>query len=405
MGCSFFFSGSETALFSLTKEDLHRFREQEGRLGHIIHSLLESPKDLLITILFGNMVSNVCFYSLSYGLLVQVRNPLVRTAAGFAPLLCVVICGEVLPKSIAVGIPRQFARVVAIPITVIKKATYFIRIVLGNVIDYLARIIKHEAQEQKYITAHELKMLVDLSQKTGVIDSAERTMLNEIVEMGDTRVKEIMTPRVDMTLFDLSDGREKLRRLVCKTRHSRVPVYEERIDNIIGVIHSKDIFLKPDADLASLIRPIRAVPESQTIESLLREFREEKKQLAIVVDEYGGVEGMVTLEDILEEIVGEIGDEFDKTKIPARLTEDGDYLLAGDLNLRQWEVLFGEDVPLRGVTTLGGFVTALLGHLPREGEHVQYKNLSMTVEKLKHHRVAQVRLHLMHKDGDEGGEQ
>ncbi|NOZ21803.1 MAG: HlyC/CorC family transporter [Planctomycetes bacterium] len=401
MGLSFFFSGSETALFTLTREDLHRFKEEKGRSGRIIHSLLDSPKDLLVTILFGNMVVNIFFYSLSYGLIAQIENALAQTAVGVVSLILVVLFGEVVPKSVAVAVPCRFARVIAFPIAAFKKISFPVRYALGRVIDAFAQVARHGAAEEKYITADELKMLVDVSQQTGVLDRAERTMINEIVELGEVRVKEVMTPRVDMALFDLAGDPQNLRALIRETRHTKIPVYRGDIDNIVGVIHSKDVFLKPDEDLESLVRPIRFVPESKTIESLLRQFRAEKTQMAIVVDEYGGAEGMVTLEDILEEIVGEIEDEYDEAEPPVQVIENSAYLLSGDLNLRDWEDLFGDEIIRPGVTTLGGFVTGLLGHLPKEGEQVQYKNLFFTIKKQRHHRVAQVLLELMPEEKTE----
>ena len=403
LGLSFFFSGSETAFFTLTKEDLHRFREQEGRLGRIIHSLLDTPKDLLVTILFGNMVVNISFYSLSCGLIGQIRNPLTQTIVGLVSLVLVITLGEVAPKSLAVAIPCRFARVVALPIAAFKRVSFPIRYALGSVIDAFARIARREVEEEKYITADELKMLVDMSQRTGILDRVERTMINEIVELGEVRVKEVMTPRVDMTLFELPGEPKDLRTLIRQTRHTKVPVFRGDIDNIIGVIHSKDVFLTPDADLESLVRPVRFVPESKTIESLLRQFRAEKAQMAIVVDEYGGMEGMVALEDMLEEVVGEIEDEYDEAESPVQVLDNGAYLLSGDLGLRDWEDLFGSEIMQPGVTTLGGFVTSLLGHLPKEGEQVKYKNLFFTVKKVRRHRVARVLLELLPKaqEGEE----
>lgn len=399
---SFFFSGSETALFSLTKEELHRFKEHGGRWGAMVCSLLSDPKDLLITVLFGNMVVNVLFFSFSFDFFLQTGNRLIESLGGLAALLTVLVFGEVLPKAVAVTAPYHAARFVAPPLTVLKKAAFPIRLVIGAMIGAVTGVVGHPPAEEKYITAEELKMLLSLSQKAGVVDRRAWTMINEVVEFGEIRVKEVMTPRVDMTLFRLPGAPEEFRELVRRTRHSKIPVYKERIDNIIGVIHSKDVFLKPNEPLEGLVRPIQFVPESQSVESLLRQFREQKGRLAMVVDEYGGIEGMVTMEDILEEIVGEIWDEFDDRETPVEVTDDGRYLLSGDLNLRDWASLFGDDATLPGVTTLGGFITHLLGHVPHEGEAVPYKNLFFTVKKVRHRRVAQVALQLRDEKTEAG---
>jgi len=393
LGLSFFFSGSETALFSLTREDLHRFKNEEGRLGAMICSLLDDPKGLLVTILFGNMVVNVFFYSVSFIFLAQIGRPVVQTVLGLGLLVLVIVFGEVVPKATAVSIPCRFSRTVALPIALLKKITLPVRVLIGGVVTAAMALIPKWTDEETDVTADELKMLVDLSQHAGIIDRGERTMINEIVEFGDIRVREVMTPRVDMTLFELPGTREAFLDLVHRSRHSKVPVYRDDIDNLVGVIHAKDAFLRPDQSLEELTRPIRFVPEFQTIESLLREFREKRTQMAIVVDEYGGFEGMITLEDILEEIVGEIEDEFDEGEEPVRMVNGG-YLLSGDLSMREWEELFGDDLMLPGVSTLGGFVATLLGRVPREGDEITYKNLFFVIKKMRRRRVAQVRLEL-----------
>jgi len=394
LGASFFFSGSETALFSLRRTELRQLSEHPSRVGNIVLALLRDPKDLLVTILFGNTIVNVLFYSLAYGLAERVTTPVFAALWAFAGLFAVVICGEVMPKSAAIHAPLKFAFAVALPLSVFQRFTRPVRAPLGILIDGLTRYLA-PAGTDKFVTADELKMLVDLSAKEGALDHDERAMIREVMEMREVAVREVMVPRVDVTFFDLDGSNEEFLDLVRRTHVSKVPVYEERPDNIRGVVYAKDLFLHPDADIREFIRPVLFVPESMTVERLLRQFREQKAQFAIVVDEYGGTAGLVTLEDILEEIVGEIDDEFDRDVEPVRQNPDGSYILAGNLSMRDWAGVFRIRTDPEKCITLGGFVTLLLGHVPKRGDKVRYRNLLFTVEDVGRRRVRRIRLDLV----------
>jgi magnesium and cobalt transporter len=188
-----------------------------------------------------------------------------------------------------------------------------------------------------------------------------------------------------------------------RTRVSKMLVYEGEMDNIVGVVYAKAAFLNPDRALADLVRPVYFVPESKTVESLLKDFRARKIQFAVAVDEYGGVSGLVTLEDCLEEIVGDISDETDRPAAePVRRVGDAEYLLAGNLSIRSWADAFDIDVPDDGgrYSTVAGFLTALLGRLPRPGDTVEWRNLGFKVEEVRRHRVTLVRLRLLTESGD-----
>ena len=397
LACSAFFSGAETALFSLTPEERHRMARRPIRSGQLIRALLRDPPALLSAILFGNMVVNVSFYAVS--ILVATRIAAVSHAAAAAAavvsLLVVIIFGEVSPKGIAVGYPLRFAQVVA-PVLyvfcrVVRPATWvlkwFARTFSGLLVAPLPR--------HPLVTREELKMLMGLAEDHGVLDSHTRDMIEQVVELAQVRVNEVMVPRVDMPMFNLAQDREAFNALVRVTHEERIPVYDGTRDNVVGMVVAREVLLRPERDIRSFIRPVRFVPETQTTESLLRRFRETQEPIAVVVDEYGGTAGMVTLEHLLEEIVGDLRGEFEPDKTPVQRLDEDTYLLAGDLNTHEWRQLLGVGFDPPGIETVAGFAISLLGKIPEEGDTVEWRGLRFVVEKMSGRRVLQVSVQRM----------
>ncbi|MFQ5956390.1 MAG: hemolysin family protein [Candidatus Brocadiales bacterium] len=389
------FSSSETALFSLGKEDVKGLRAERTRAGKILAGLVGSPKRLLITILLSNTAVNIAFYSLSFGLSQDILGSGIPNAAfwawtvGFMSLLAVIILGEVIPKSVAVRIPGHLSRLVAVPIYVVDKLLLPFRIPITLILDGLEKLFGRGGEEEPYITAEELKVMLALSERYGVVEPTERTMIHAVLDFGRIRVKDVMVPRVDTTAFDISDPVDDLLALVRKTRHKKIPVYEGSRDNILGVVYAKDVFLNPDEDLRNFIRSVPFVPETKTIESLLREFRREHQQLAIVADEYGGTAGLITLEDILEEVVGEIQDETERYEEPIKKLGGNRYVVHGGISLMDWCETFG--IELEPVAdTIGGYVVSLLGRIPQRNDSVSYKNIIFTVGEVRKRRITRL---------------
>ena len=406
LGCSAFFSGSETALFSLTRERLRGYERQPGSAGPRIIQLLSRPKMLLATILIGNTVVNVLFYSVSFRLAQKSAtvSPWAGGVIGVASLFLVIVFGEVSPKSIAVGHPEGFARLAVVPLYWFSRAARPAAAVCVAIVRVVTEVVAARVGRDPYVNADELKMLVDLAAKQRVLDHGERAMIQAAVDVGVTRVKQIMVPRVDMALFQIDAGRDKFLRLVRASRHTCYPVYTRSVDDIAGALLTRDVLLNPNAGLHSLVRPATFVPETKTVESLLRQFREQRLSVAIVVDEYGGTSGMVTIEDVIEEIVGEIQDEYDRpTQDVVAVTPDV-YLLSGNVSVEAWRDMFGLDLPTADVDTLGGMVAALLGRVPNAGDSVKLHGLELTVETMRRRRVERVRLRLLPLEEREGAE-
>jgi len=256
---------------------------------------------------------------------------------------------------------------------------------------------KEEKEEFREASDEEIQTFIDEAKEEGIIEKEEGVLLKSVVEFGDTVVREIMTPRVDMVCIKRDENIQILKELVTKEKHSRVPVYRERIDNIEGIIIAKDL-LKYSSDkhlqnsIEPLIRPVLFVPESMKVAELLKEFQRKKQKLAIVVDEHGGVSGLVTMEDLVEEIVGEIQDEYDKEEVQITKMGPMDYIVSGDVEVEEIEKFFDLDLAEEAYITVGGLITHDLGRLPKLGERFQTKGLSFEILDVDQKTVKKLRM-------------
>jgi len=265
---------------------------------------------------------------------------------------------------------------------------------------FLTRLKKSppaENEEQYEASEEQIDALIEEAKEEGILEKEEGVLLKSIVEFGDTIVKEIMTPRVDMICIRKDASIKKLRHLVIREKHSRIPVYKERIDNIEGIIIAKDLLEYSEDShqndpIETLIRPAYFVPESMKVSELLREFQIRKQKLAIVVDEHGGVSGLVTMEDLIEEIVGEIQDEYDKDKPLFIKQAPHDYIVLGDAQVEDLEDLFDAELAQDHYITVGGLITHVLGRFPEQGEKLQIKGLLLEVLDVDQKRIKKLRI-------------
>jgi len=260
-----------------------------------------------------------------------------------------------------------------------------------------AKAFEKEQEEQREASEEEIQALIEEAKEEGIIEKEEGILIKSVVEFGDTIVREIMTPRVGIICIQIDATIRKLRDLVIKEKHSRIPVYKDRIDNIEGIVIAKDLLEHSDDKqinnpIEPLIRQVYFVPESMKVSELLKEFQKRKQKLAIVVDEHGGVSGLVTMEDLVEEIVGEIQDEYDKDK--AQFIEKGpfDYIVLGDAEVEELEELFNLDLAKDEYITVGGLITHYLGRLPEQGERIQLKGLSLEILDVDQKRIKKLRI-------------
>ncbi len=394
LGLSFFFSASEAALFSLKRLETEQLKQRGGAGATAALDLLGDPRGLLAVVLLGNLLVNVSFYAISTVLVLELGKGYGRTAAalgGLTSLVIVVVIGEILAKFVALSMPVRLSWLFAPTLRYFYNLTGPVRSALVS----LMRRLEGRPAEPPHLEAEELSDLVELAGSEGAIGEHERRLVQEAVDLAELRVSHIMMPRVDMDACEADWPASALLITAARTGHARFPVYKDSLDEIVGVADVFDALSAPARPLGELARPVKFVPEQTMVTELLAEFERERSDFAIVADEFGGTAGLVTLEDIVEEVVGDIREPHERHRPPEiqKLSETR-YLLAGDLAAEPWAEAVGLDPDDLGVDRLGGLVASLLGRIPREGDSVRRGALSFTVRRMRRRRVTQVLLEL-----------
>jgi len=385
---SAFFSGSETAFLNLSTRQISLLKKSEHKLQHLVASLLSRRRKLLNCFLLGNMTFNVLFFAVSSTLIIRIKD-YGGLAAVFAVLLSfagVLLLGEILPKSLAYANSRNFCVAAALPAYLCLQIFGPVELVFKVVIlEPVLRLLLGPSRQPKAITIGEFKSLIETTRKQGLITADENRLFTEVIELGFLKVRHVMRPRVDMIACDVVESSETARRKMKENRLTRLPVYVGTVDNIVGLVHLRQILLKPEVSLDKIVQKVNFVPEQKTVESLLEFFRRSQSDMAIVVDEYGGIAGSVRLEDIAEELLGQI--EPTSHIEPVEQTGPFEYRLSGNVAIHDWADVFGIDLAHTRMVTIGGLVTALLGKIPKPGDSAYLKNLKLTVEDVQHHRI------------------
>ena len=394
--CSGAVSASETALFGLSRQALYRFGRSPGRLRRRVSLLMQQPRRVLMTVLITNTAVNVAIFTISFLALreLHVDSAALSAVGGVMVLLAVIVFGEMLPKALAFGNTGRFAPPAASLIAVLQLVLGPVRWILGTfLVEPITRLVAPQSAAGNTITTDELRLLVERSAHEGVIDSTENEMLQAIVALGDVSVREVMTPRVDIRWIRVDSGHAGAQRMIRKWRCRLVPACGRDLDDIRGILHTRDLYLQPEAKVWSLVRPVPFVPEQINLMQLLRYFRTEGTQMVIVVDEYGGTAGLVTLEDVVEWVVGELPDtERPRPSVAMERIDEDTYRLSGDLSVRLWADRFGAGEIDRHIDTVAGLILAKLGRLPRPGDSVRIQNLTLTVETMQRRRIERVLL-------------
>ena len=414
---SAFFSGSESAFFSFSQIDLQRLREDKDKsrkVKRILH-LMEKPRRLLMTILIGNTIVNVAAATVA-ALFTSKMIPENRISGNQAILLEIVVVtlvilifSEVSPKVFAVRQAFRFASRVSLPLTWVVTCLTPVSILLERMTRGVTFVLGIH-KEASFIDKEEFKTLFEVGEEKGTLDRTEREMIHSIFEFRGTAVKEVMVPRMDMICVEKDTPIQDILGLVKEKGHSRIPVYNEKIDNIVGILFVKDLLpymrgKKEVPGLLNLVREAYFVPESKMIDELMREFQKERIHMAVVVDEYGGTSGLITLEDVIEEIVGEIRDEYDKETPLIKQVEEDTWLVEGKIDIEDLNESLHLNVPAEeDFESLGGFIFSLLGRIPQEKEEVQYENLRLIIEKVQRQRIKRVRIILEKSEEQESTE-
>ena len=417
-----FFAASEIALITVKRHRLSQLVGEGSRAARVAQRLTEDPSRFLATIqialtFLGFLASAVGAVALSGTLadgveLIPLR--FIQDAAGEISFVLVtllialasIIFGELIPKTLALSSPDRFALFVARPIGWFDRILRPIVWLVSTVSNVFVRALGGKDRPQAgYLSTEELKMLVETGSEQGGIEEDEKEMIHGVIELAETKVHQVMVPRIGIRAVEVHDPVDEVLDMIVRAGHSRVPVYEESLDNIVGILYAKDLlpFLRPGAapaseiDIRALARPAAYVPETKPVDELLHEMRVAKRHIAIVVDEYGGTAGLITMEDVVEEIVGEIQDEYDKEESLVESLEEEDrvaFRVDGRVSMDDLRDLFElddtEEDDEDEYDTVGGFIVHRVGRIPLPGAVVPFRDLTLTVETADPRRIGKV---------------
>ncbi|MDU6855486.1 MAG: hemolysin family protein [Zhenhengia sp.] len=398
---SAFFSASETALMSISKIDARHMVDQNIKNAKIVSKLVEDPNKLLGAILVGNNIVNIGASSLATvvatGIFGTDGAGIAAAIATGVMTLLVLIFGEITPKSLSTQKSQEVACFVARPISLVVLIFNPVVKVLMFISNLMIRLFGGKIDTSKpFITTDELKTIVTVSHEEGVLEEEEKEMIYNVFGFGDSYTKDVMIPRTDMIAVDVNATYDEIIELYKQEQFSRMPVYQESHDNIIGVIYMKDLLLKQfdpkDFVISDFLRDVYFVHEFKRIDELFKEMRSKKIGMAIVVDEYGGTSGIVTLEDLIEEIVGDIDDEYDMTEDSFVKIADQEYLVDGSFRISDFNDELNLNISSNEFDSIGGFIIGLLDRFPDEGEVVVYDDITFKVEETMNNRINKLRI-------------
>ena len=393
-----FFSASETSLMSLSKIRI-RYMEDEGVKGaKLVGSLIEKSSDLLSSILVGNNVVNIAATSVSTSLFINIFGDGGVAIATAVMTVLVLVFGEITPKTIAANSPEKVAVVVSKPISIIMKITKPIVWVFNLLTGIIFKIMGIDNDGVKpFITEEELKAMVNVSHEEGVLEMEEREIINNVFQFGDMQAKEAMIQRLDMVAIDIEDSYDEIIELFKSEKLSRLPVYQESIDDIVGILNIKDIIFLSDEeienfDIKDYVREAFFTYEFKKITQLLEEMKKEKTQMAIVVDEYGGTAGLLTIEDLVEVIVGDIDYEYDEEEEEIVKINDNEYLVEGSTKISDVNEQLGINLESEEFDSIGGFIIGYLKRIPEENEIIEVEDVKFKVESIDKNRINKIRI-------------
>ncbi|MET3027193.1 gliding motility-associated protein GldE [Flavobacterium sp. UW10123] len=394
-------SGAEVALFSLSQQDIDNSLNDNPAKGKIISNLLEKPKKLLATLLVANNFFNIgvviLFAYLGQNIFANIGSPAFKfTLEVILVTFLILLFGEVLPKVYASRNSVRFAKRVAYPLAFLDKVLTPISLPMRAVTIYFQNKL---GKQKSNFSVNQLSQALELTDSEGT-STEEQKILEGIVSFGNTDTKQVMSPRIDIFALEISETFAEIYPKIIETGFSRIPVYRDNIDQIEGVLFVKDLLPhidKEEFDWTSLIREAFFVPENKKLDNLLKDFQSLKSHLAIVVDEYGGTSGLVSLEDVIEEIVGDISDEFDDENLNFSQIDENNFLFEGKINLKDFYRIVDVDEDVfeahKGeAETLAGFILEILGNFPKKDQKVPFENCIFTVETVDKKRVKQIKV-------------
>ncbi len=396
-------SGSEVAFFSLTKEQLDSKSEKKSRQMHIIQKMLQNPKRLLATILITNNFINIAivllFASFGEDLFNQIENPLIVLLIEIGVITFLILFfGEILPKVYANRNAMIFSQAIAFPVYIIDRYfLFFLTIPLSRVTRFMESRL---GQKNSEFSIDKLSQALDLTSEEETTRD-EQKILQGIVNFGNIETKQVMCPRIDVFALSVDMDMETIVPLILENGFSRVPVYTDNLDSVVGILYAKDLL--PHIDQSNfkwekLLKPVFYVPENKKLDDLLKEFQQKKIHLAVVVDEYGGTSGVITLEDVIEEIVGDISDEFDDDELTYSKLDDFTFIFDAKINLKDFYKVI--DLEEEGIferskgesESIAGFVLEIAQAIPKVGQVIKFEGYQFVIESVDRKRIKRIKI-------------
>lgn len=415
IGVNAFFAASEMAIVSVRQARLKPLIDDGNKAAILVSKFLEEPSKLLSTIQIGItfagfLASAIGAQSLSSSLAVYLKNlnmPIISASSTIIATITVtaiigfftIVLGELVPKRLALEKSDKIALAVARPIKILFTIVSPAVRMLAFMTNLIAKLLGGSNDfDNSQITEEEIRLMINVGEEKGIFQETETNMINSIFEFDNTAAKEVMTPRTHIIAVNIDATVDEILEIVIEENFSRIPVYENSIDNVIGLLYVKDLFalIRKSAEweisLKDLIRPAYFVPEYKKIDELFKEMQKSKTHIAIVIDEYGGTAGLITIEDLLEEIVGNIFDEYDDVVLEYEQIDDDTYLVDGLLGINEINDIMRLDLPEEEFDTISGMILSLSGKMPEVGEEVEYEDVSFRIEEVDDKRISKIKI-------------
>ena len=406
-----FFAASEAALVGVSRLRARAMMERGVRRANAVLRLVENKNMFLTSILIGNTVVLLIADSLATYVFIEAGIPNGAVISTIVMTFVLLLFGEIIPKTVAVSDNERWALRLA---PTMRRAAWILTPLVWlfqTLTNLILRPFGLKHAHQIFVTEEDIRAIVNVGAEQNVLEEQEREMIHSVIEFGDTIVREVMTPRPNMFAVSVDDSPRKALDIVIAEGYSKLPVYQESKDDIVGMVHDRELLISlangslSSVPLRQLMRPVVHVPENKKIAELLREMQRDKFTMAIVVDEYGGTAGLVTMEDLLEEIVGEIRDEHDEEEEePVRMVSDQEAVVDSGVNIEDVNAKLGTHLPHEEFETIGGYTVGLFGRLPTEGEEVEAdEHTRLKVDRMRGRRIMAVRIYSNGKLGSQNG--
>jgi putative hemolysin len=391
---SAFFSGAETALFSLNRIQLSRMKESRDRASARILTVLGTPNRLLTSVLIGNTLVNVSTAAVATTFLLRLSHRWGLELAVVLDTALVLIFGEILPKTMAVSFPERVARTVVRPLQFFMTLASPMAKVVVAISRRMLRLLGVQDTSLKldHLTHRELRSLFDELEREEVMSELETRMTRNIFSFSTTPAQSVMTPRVDVVAVSASAPVDEIVKTIKESRHSRIPVYSDGIDNTVGFINAKEFLLDPTRPISSYVRPVMVVPEKKRIDEIFQEMQSKQFPMVVVVNEYGEMVGIVTQEDLVEQVVGEIYDEYEVEEAPVAKEAEGEFVVEGLISLEDLNRELDLDLRAEESVTLNGLLCEKLERLPAQGDVVKINGVTLEVLEVQQNRCERCRV-------------